>query len=139
MSWRPTGMSTPPHRLDQYAFRACDILDRDGAVLGHALVLPMVYWAVTGGRLWWRRWGKPETTADVWVVSQGVEEPFGDSWYREAVLDEILDLWDKGQLVVRGDPDDTVYPVRWLDDQATVTVARENFGADLERLQAERG
>ena len=132
-------MDKPPHRLDQYAFRAGDILDRNGAVVGHALVLPMVYWAVTRGRLWWRGWGNPETTADVWVVAEGVQEPYGDYWYREAALDEALNLWDDGRLVVRGEPDDTVYAVRWLDDQATVTVAREKFGADLDELRVERG
>jgi len=51
----------------------------------------------------------------------------------------MLDLWDSGQFAVRGDPVDHVYAVRWLDDQESVNVARERFGADLDQLRAERG
>jgi hypothetical protein len=44
--------------------------------MGHGLVVPAVFWARVGGHLWWRRWGNPDTTADVWVRGAAVRNEF---------------------------------------------------------------
>ena len=43
------------------------------------------------------------------------------------LLDEMLDLWDAGQVVVGKD---LLYEVRWLGDHDSRTVAREVFDTE---------
>ena len=135
MSWRPA-LPDPPHRLDRHAFRAGELRSPDGADTGHVLVLPMVFWAQVGGHLWWRRWGDPRTTADVWIVAGAVDRSYRLGWFGDDdVLGDMLDLWDAGQVVVAVG---RLYEVRWLDPQESVEVARDVFGVDLARERARR-
>ena len=135
MSWRPTSPN-PPHRLDGYAFRAGELRSPDGTDTGHVLVLPQVFWAVVGGHLWWRRWGDPMTTADVWIVAGAVDHPYHLGWFRDDdQLGEMLDRWDAGQVAVG---DGRLYEVRWLDPQGSVDVAREVFGTNLDQERTNR-
>ncbi|MGY1680353.1 hypothetical protein [Geodermatophilus sp. SYSU D01176] len=67
----------------------------------------------------------------MWVVADGAEEPVGDNRDLRDAPDEILDLWDSGQRTVRVHPVDSVYAVRWLDDQGPVEVVRKRPGTDL--------
>jgi hypothetical protein len=99
------------------------------------LVLPAVYWVQIGGHLWWRRWGNPETTADVWVSAAAVEHPYHLGWFRGDWLDEMLDLWDDGQVVVGKD---LLYEVTWLEDHDSRVIAREVFDTDLDQQRATR-
>ncbi len=107
----------------------------DGTDTGHVLVLPMVFWTQVGGRLRWRRWGKPKTTADVWVSAAAVEEPYHLGWFVDDLVDEMLNLWDAGQVVVGKD---LLYEVGWLDDHESRRIAREVFGTDLVQERASR-
>ncbi|WP_448638248.1 hypothetical protein [Geodermatophilus sp. URMC 63] len=125
----------PPHPLDRYAFRAGELRSPDGTDTGHVLVLPMVFWERIGGHLWWRRWGKPETTADVWVSAAAVEHPYHLGWFMDELLDEMLSLWDAGLVVVGRD---LLYEVRWLGDHDSRTIAREVFDTDLDQERATR-
>ena len=98
------------------------------------LVLPMVYWERIGGRLWWRSWGNPKTTADVCVSAAAVEHPYDLGWFMDDVLDEMLDLWDAGQVQVGNG----LYGVRWLHEHDSRAVAREVFDTDLDQERATR-
>jgi hypothetical protein len=135
VSWRPT-LPNPPHRLDRYAFRAGELRSPEGTDTGHVLVLPMVFWQQVDGRLWWRRWGRPMTTADVWIEASAVDHPYHLGWFRDDdVLSEMLDLWDAGQVVVG---EGRLYEVRWLDQQESVEVARDVFQTDMDQERASR-
>jgi hypothetical protein len=126
---------SPPHRLDRYAFRAGELRSPDGTDTGQVLVLPVVFWVQLKGHLWWRQWGQPKTTADVWVSAAAVEHPYQRGWFMDDVLDEMLDLWDAGQVVVARD---LLYAVRWLDDHDSRAIAREVFDTDLDQERASR-
>jgi hypothetical protein len=134
MSWRPD-QPNPPHRLDRYALRAGELRRPDGTHGGHVLVLPEVHWQRLGGRLWWRRWGEPTTTADVWVSADEVDPSYRLGWFWGDLLDEMLDRWDAGRVLIGPD---TEYEVSWLDDEASAVVAREVFGADLDEERVDR-
>ena len=134
MPWRPD-YPNPPHRLDRYAFLAGELRSPDGTDAGHVLVLPMVFWTQIGGHLWWRRWADPKTTADVWVAAAAVQHPFHLGWFMDDLLDEMLDLWDAGQVVVGKD---LLYEVRWLDENHSRTIAREVFDTDLDQERSSR-
>lgn len=125
----------PPHRLDRYAFRAGELRSPDESETGHVLVLPMVFWTKIGGHLWWRRWGSPRTTADVWVSACDVDPSFEFAWYWGDVLDEMLDHWDAGQVKVG---EDVLYEVRWLDDRSSEAIARSVFSTDLDQERVSR-
>ena len=125
----------PPHRLDRYAFRAGELRSPDGSDTGHVLVLPAVYWTKIGGHLWWRRWGRPTFTADVWVSVRAVEPSFQTGWFTHELLDEMLDLWDVGQVVVGKD---LLYAVRWLDDRDSTAIARDVFNTNLDQERVSR-
>jgi hypothetical protein len=96
----------------------------------------MVFWAKVSGHLWWRQWGEPTTTADVWIEAGAVDHPYHLGWFRDDnELSEMLDLWDAGQVVVG---EGRTYHVRWLDQQKSVEVARDVFGADMDEERASR-
>jgi hypothetical protein len=95
----------------------------------------MVYWERIGGHLWWRRWGNPKITADVWVSAAAVEHPYHLGWFMDDVLDEMLDLWDAGQVQVGKD---LLYQVRWLHDHQSGAIAREVFDTNLDQERATR-
>ncbi len=118
----------PAHRLDRYAFRAGELRSPDGSDTGHVLVLPIVFWTKIGGHLWWRRWGSSMTTADVLSSARDVEPSFQCGWYWGDVLDEMLDLWDAGQVQVG---EDLMYEVRWLNDRDYEAIARGVFDRHL--------
>lgn len=134
MSWRPREPE-PPHRLDPYAFRAGELRRPDGSKGGHVLVLPIVFWTQVGGHLWWRRWGEPMTTADVWVSADVMGPAFEREWFRGELLIAMIDRWDAGRVAVGPDTD---YDVRWLDDEVSAVVAREAFQADLDEERTSR-
>ena len=95
----------------------------------------MVFWTQMAGHLWWRRWADPAITADVWVSAATVEHPFHLGWFMDDLLDDMLDLWDAGQVVVG---EDRLYEVRWLDENDTRTIAREVFDTNLDQERASR-
>lgn len=134
MSWRPREPN-PPHRLDRYAFRAGELRRPDGTQGGHVLVLPMVFWTRVGGHLCWRRWGKPATTADVWVDADVVDPSFAIGWFWGELLTETIDMWDAGRVAVGPD---IHYDVAWLDDEASAAVGRAVFSTDLDEQRVRR-
>ena len=96
----------------------------------------MVFWTEVGGHLWWRRWGNPRTTADVWIVAGAVDHPYHLAWFRDDhEVNETLDLWDAGQVVVG---EGRLHEVRWLDRQQSVAVARDVFETDLDQERVSR-
>jgi hypothetical protein len=135
VSWWPA-LPNPPHRLDRYTFRAGELRSPDGTDTGHVLVLPLVFWTKVGGYLWWRRWGNPRTTADVWIVAGAVDHPYHLGWFRDThELSEMLGLWDAGQVAVG---QGRLYEVRWLDRQQSGTVARDVFETDMDQERVSR-
>lgn len=80
MSWRPQH-EDPPHRLDDYAFRVGVLLASDDRPAGHILALPLVYWYGVAGHLWWRRWGDPKMTVDLYTHLARRQPPFRDAFY----------------------------------------------------------
>ncbi|MPQ99768.1 hypothetical protein GB931_17960 [Modestobacter sp. I12A-02628] len=71
----------------------------------------------------------------MWVSATAVEPSFHLGWFTGAMLEEMLDLWDAGQVAVGKD---LLYDVRWLDEDDSSTIAREVFDTDLGHERATR-
>jgi len=126
MSRRPQ-QKDPPHRLDDYAFRVGVLLESDDRPPGHILALPKVYWCRVGGHLWWRRWGDPKMTVDLYTHVAQRQPPYRDAFYRGDQLDELLVGFEAGQ--VREEED--TYSIAWLPGEASGQAALEVLGTDL--------
>ena len=134
--WKPPkAEAPPPHRVDRYAFRAGELVGPHGEEAGYVLVLPMAYWTQIGGHLWWRRWSDPWVGADVWIAADGVDPAYTDAWSSGSSLDEEIDLWDSGRVIVGAG---SLQAVRWLEAEASGIAARQTFDVDLDALRVER-
>jgi hypothetical protein len=122
----------PAHRLDRYAFRAGELGGPEGT--GHVLVLATASRTQIGGHLWWRRWGPARPAAEVWVEAPGVDRAYQDTWVVDAALDDDLDRWDAGRVLVGPDDERSVH---WLDAAASTRIARAVFDHDLDELRRE--
>ena len=56
-------------------------------------------------------------------------------WFTPELLDEMLELWDAGQVVVGKD---LLYAVRWGDDRDSTAIARDVFNTDLDQERVSR-
>lgn len=100
--------------------------------LGTLLVLPNVYWRRTRGHLWWRDWGSPTVTAELFSV---VGDDADDGFYYAGPLEALVRQWDGGRWIEpRVD-----LSTEWLDDDTSAQIARGVFGVDLARERNARG
>jgi len=97
------------------------------------VVIVGTHWSRVGGRLWWRRWGRPTVVADLTLVPADREQGLwvSDEEFERNLSGEDLDIavasWASGELTL----DDTVYTVEWLSVEAGDTKALEQWGWDL--------
>lgn len=64
-----------------------------------------------------------------------MEPAFQFAWYWGDVLDEMLDLWDAGQVEVG---EDLIYEVQWLNDRDSEAIPRGVFDRDLDQERVGR-
>ncbi|WP_147251944.1 hypothetical protein [Blastococcus sp. TF02-09] len=69
------------------------------------------------------------------MSAAAVEHPYDLGWFMDDRLEEMMDLWDAGHVVLG---EDLLHEVRWLDENDSKVIAREVFDTDLDQERASR-
>lgn len=120
---------------DNIGLPAIGLTDARAEQAGHLVIVVGTTWLRVGGRLWWRRWGRPLVVADLTLIPSDVEPGTlvaNDDLEWDFVNEElngVVSDWTRGEVAL----DDNRYRVDWLSVEAGDTIAIERWGWDLPR------